>query len=356
MTLAARSSNLAIARRPLTITSDVSPLEWDTYVESHPHASRYHLWTWRRIFGESFNLESIYVAARRGAAITGVLPMVLFHNRLFGRFAVSLPFVDDGGVRADDEETAMRLVEHAAAVARERGLAYVELRHVTAQFDDLPARRHKVGMTLCLQSSKEGMWDGLDRKVRNQVRKAEKSNLVSRDGGVELVPIFYDVFARNMRDLGTPVTAQRFFENVAGSRDTNARVYLVEHNARPVAAAIALVRGNEIAVPWAASLREYRHMCPNNLLYWRMIEHAIDRGLTRFNFGRSTPDQGTFHFKRQWGAEPTPLTWEYCLAPGVGVPNLSPSNPKFEMAIAVWKRLPIALTRALGPAIARSLP
>jgi FemAB-related protein (PEP-CTERM system-associated) len=356
MRLAARSLYVTTPTLPLTVTAAVSGREWDTYVESHPHASRYHLWAWRRIFEDSFDLESIYLAARRGTTLAGVLPMVVFRSRLFGHFAVSLPFVDHGGVCADDEATERQLIDHAAAAAHDAGLSYVELRHVTAHGTDLPARRHKVDMRLRLQASTDAMWGGLDRKVRNQVRKAEKSGLVARAGGPELVQIFYDVFACNMRDLGTPVAPRRFFANVLGSTETNARVHLIEHEGRAVAAAIALTRGDEIAVPWAASHRAYRHMCPNNLLYWRMIEHAIDNGLTRFNFGRSTPDQGTFHFKRQWGAEPTPLTWEYCLAPGVGLPNLSPSNPRFEMAIAVWKRLPVALTRALGPTLARSLP
>ena len=340
----------------IDVAEDVSPLEWDTYVESHPQASRYHLWAWRQIFENAFGLETIYLAARTANAVTGVLPLVLFRSVLFGRFAVSLPFVDQGGICADDGASAEALRDRAVALARERGLSYLELRHVCRRFSDLPAREHKVGMTLPLRASATEMWEALDRKVRNQVRKAEKSNLQGREGGAELVPQFYEVFAHNMRDLGTPVYARRFFEQVLAEPATQARVHLIEHTGRPVAAAIALTRGDQVAVPWASSLRAYRQMCPNNLLYWRMIERAIEDGFSVFDFGRSTPGQGTFHFKRQWGAEPTALHWEYCLAPGVPVPNLSPSNPRFDVAIAIWKRLPLPLTRALGPRIVRSLP
>jgi FemAB-related protein (PEP-CTERM system-associated) len=341
---------------PIEITTSVSELEWDRFVASRPDASGYHVWKWRHVFEQAFGHETVYLAARQDDRVVGVLPLVLFRSRVFGRFAVSLPFVNYGGVCARDAGVAAALVERAGAICGERRLSHVELRHTTRQQPDLPAREHKVGMYLTLDSDPVRAWDGLDRKVRNQVRKAEKSGLTARSGGQELLERFYEVFARNMRDLGTPVYSIRFFERVLSTFPETSRVFLVDHGDLTVAGAIVLTDRDTLEVPWASSLREYRSQCPNNLLYWRIIEHAIESGHATLDFGRSTPNEGTFQFKQQWGAAPRPLYWEYVMTGGADLPNLSPSNPRFSAAIAVWTRLPLAITNLVGPHIVRSIP
>jgi serine/alanine adding enzyme len=340
----------------LQVTADVTQGEWDRFVSRHPHASGYHLWAWRQVFESAFGHETIYLAARDHGSIVGVLPLVLFNSRVFGRFAVSLPFVNYGGVLARDTASAAYLLERAAALVDERKLAHVELRHTARQFPDLQARAHKVGMLLTLERDGAQAWERLDRKVRNQVRKAEKSQLTARAGGAELLDGFYGVFARNMRDLGTPVYSRGFFAAVLAACPETARVFLVDAGNVTVAGAITLSFKDTVENPWASSLREYRAMSPNTLLYWRMIEHAVATGHKTFDFGRSTPNEGTYNFKAQWGAHPTPLHWEYVLKGGRSLPNLSPSNPKYRTAISVWTRLPLAVTNFLGPHIVRSIP
>lgn len=338
------------------ITTKPSPERWDEFVRGHAAAGGYHLWGWRGVFEAAFGHETIYLSAEQGGAIVGVLPLVIFESRLFGRFAVSLPFVDGGGLCVRDAQVGRMLIDRAAAIADDKRLSHVELRHTSRQRPELPVRQHKVGMSLRLGSESGEAWAALDRKVRNQVRKAEKSGLVERRGGAELLDAFYDVFARNMRDLGTPVYSRAFFEHVVGTFADSSTIFLVDHGGQTVAAAIALVHGDTLAVPWASSLREYRAQSPNNLLYWRIIEHAIHSGLATLDFGRSTPGEGTFQFKEQWGARPSPLHWEYVLRPGAQLPDLSTKNPRYRAAIAAWKRLPVPLTRVLGPHIVRSIP
>ncbi|HJZ74731.1 MAG TPA: FemAB family XrtA/PEP-CTERM system-associated protein [Vicinamibacterales bacterium] len=340
----------------LQVTADVTPSEWDRFVSRQPHATGYHAWKWREVFERAFGHETLYLAARDHGSIVGVLPMVLFKSRLFGRFAVSLPFVNYGGVLARDAAAAACLLDRAAALREEHRLAHVELRHTARQFPDLEARTHKVGMLLTLERDVAEAWERLDRKVRNQVRKAEKSQMTARSGGVELLDGFYGVFARNMRDLGTPVYARAFFAEVLAAFPETARVFLVDAGDVTVAGAITLSFRDTIENPWASSLREYRTMSPNTLLYWRMIEHAIATGHKTFDFGRSTPNEGTYTFKAQWGAQPTPLHWEYVLGAGCRLPNLSPSNPKYRAAIGLWTRLPLTVANFLGPHIVRSIP
>jgi FemAB-related protein (PEP-CTERM system-associated) len=336
--------------------TDVSPHEWNAYVDAHPAASAYHAWQWREVFAGAFGHEPLWLAARRGAEIAGVLPTVVFRSWLFGRFMVSLPFVNYGGVLADDANVAGELLAAASREAKARRCAHIEMRHVARQFPELPVKQHKVAMTMALPASVDAAWSAVDRKARNQVRKAQKSNLDIEWGGRELIPAFYQVFAVNMRDLGTPVYSRRFFEHVVNVFPERTAVALVRNEGRAVAGAITVRYRDRIEVPWASSLRDYRASCPNNLLYWAVIERAIAQGCTTLDFGRSTPGEGTFEFKRQWGAEPSPLFWEYALASRRGVPDVTLANPRFGAAIAVWKRLPLPVTTVVGPSIVRSIP
>jgi FemAB-related protein (PEP-CTERM system-associated) len=340
-------------RLAVTVAREDDRPAWDAFVSSSAAATGYHAWAWREVFRRAFGHESVYLVARCGDRIAGVLPLVEIRSRLFGRSLTSLPFVNYGGVAADSDEVARALVAAARDEARRRGAAHVELRHTARRFADLPCRQHKVSMRLPLGP---GMWEVLDRKVRNQIRKAEKSGLSVEDGGAELLDDFYRVFARNMRDLGTPVYARRFFAEVLRAFPDRARVVVVRLGRRPVAAGITYRTGRMVEVPWASSIRDFNSLCPNHLLYWSAIEWATGTGCDTLDFGRSTPDEGTYHFKAQWGAAPVPLYWEYCLLDGESLPDQSPKNPKFRLAIAAWKRCPLWLANTLGPHVVRGIP
>jgi FemAB-related protein (PEP-CTERM system-associated) len=340
----------------MKVVSNVQPAAWDAFLAGQPDATGYHAWAWRGIFERAFGHETVYLAAVEGDVLLGVLPLVVFRNRVFGRFAVSLPFVNYGGLCTDDASVAGALVSEAASIAARLKLSHVELRHVARRLPDLPAREHKVSMLLPLLADGTAQFASLDRKVRNQVRKAEGSGLTTRIGGVELLDAFYGVFTRNMRDLGTPVYSIRFFREILTAFPDRAEICLVDAGPVTAAAAITLKHRDTVEVPWASSRREYLAQCPNNLLYWRIIQHAIAGGAKTLDFGRSTPHEGTYRFKQQWGAQPHPLYWEYALVDRAGLPDLSPHNPRYGSAIAVWKRLPIAVTNRIGPHIVRSIP
>jgi FemAB-related protein (PEP-CTERM system-associated) len=347
---------LQLLPAPLIVHDRASREACDTYVARHRDASAYHFTEWLAVIHRAFGHETRYLVAESAGAITGVLPLVFFSSRIFGRFTVSIPFFNYGGVLADSDAAARALLERALEDTRRARGTHLELRHRGEQmFPELAARRHKVAMELTLEPTAELQWQALDRKLRNQIRKAEKSGLTTQDGGFELVEAFYAVFAHNMRDLGTPVYGVRFFEEVL-TTFPSARVFLIRCAGRPVAASIVHGHGATIETPWASSLREYNPFCANVLLYWRMLQFAIERGFHTFDFGRSTPGDGPFHFKRQWGAQPRQLVWEYWTADGHSLPDLNPANAKYRLAIKAWQRLPLSVATALGPPIVRNIP
>ena len=344
------------ALEPATISIADDPAAWDAYVSAHPDASGYHAWAWRRVFEDAFGHETAYRAARRGGRIAGVLPIVLFRSTLCGRFAVSLPFVNYGGVLADDAEAADALIASARRLLERRGARHLELRHRVRRFADLPAKDHKVTLLLDLPRTEDECWQALDRKVRNQVRKAEKSGLTATTGGATLLPEFYAVFARNMRDLGTPVYSPKFFDAIFAHLGSRVRVVLVHAGREVIAGGITQTHRHVLEMPWASSLKERRELCPNNLLYWTVIRDAIRTGHTVLDFGRSTPDEGPYLFKLQWGARPEQLWWEYCLHGITTLPDQSTKNPRMQSAIRLWKRLPLPVASFIGPRVVRSIP
>jgi FemAB-related protein (PEP-CTERM system-associated) len=329
---------------------------WDDYVHGHAEATGYHRWAWRRVFENALSHRTHYLIATRDRATVGVLPLVEVRSWLFGRALSSLPYVNYGGLLATDADASEALLNTATELAESRRLNFIVLRHLRRQLPQLPVRAHKVTMFLDLASAVDEMWTRLDKKVRNQIRKAEKSGLTTIVGGEELLDQFYFVFARNMRDLGTPVYGRRLFREILRQQPDHARLHIVHLNQLPVACALSYSYGETVEVPSASSLREHRALCPNHTMYWSIIRDAIAKGRTRFDFGRSTPGDGTYLFKEQWGARPQPLHWEYRLIGNVHLPQEDRHNPRFQTHIEAWKKLPLSLTTLLGPHIARCVP
>jgi FemAB-related protein (PEP-CTERM system-associated) len=322
-------------------------IAWDEYVTRCPQAGFYHRSGWARVIERSYGHPPAYLWAREGSTVRGVLPLVLFRGALGGRTLVSLPFLDEGGLRADDAESTRELWEAALALARQHRASAVELRQGAPSGLGLTPLGSKVSIMLELIADPEAMWKGLDAKVRNQVRKATSSGLTPAWCGVEGLDDFYQVFARNMRDLGSPVHARGFFAAMLEEFAGDARLLLVRDGQRAVAGAVCVVFRDTVMVPWASSLREWRSRCPSNLLYWEVIRAACDKGLRWLDFGRSSPGGGTYRFKMQWGGKGRRLHWE--VDPRQRASLIDSDDPKYRWMIRVWQQLPIPVTTLVGP-------
>lgn len=330
---------------------------WDAYVQSKHAAANYHRYAWREVVEKSFGHRCFYLTAKGSSNnIVGILPLVYMQSRLFGRFLVSVPFFNYGGLLCDTQDIGDALLVEAGILRHTLGATHVELRHTEPWLSELPTKQAKVSMLLDLGSDSELLWKGFNAKLRNQVRKAEKSGCSVEVGGVELLADYYSVFVRNMRDLGTPVYGEKFFANVLTAFPEEGRIIAVYLKGKPVAAGLVVRFRDTVEIPWASSIRDYNTLCPNNLLYWEALQHALRIGCCRFDFGRSTPGEGAYKFKEQWGAKPIRLSWQYLLPEGALLPELNNKNPKFEMAIRMWQKLPLPLTKLMGPHIVKNIP
>lgn len=330
---------------------------WDDFVKRCAVATCYHQIAWKEVIETSFGHRCYYWLAEDPTGnIKGILPVVHLKSRLFGSFMVSLPYFNYGGVCAEEEEARSELLKAAIEGARGAGATHIEFRHQAPLHIDLPVKTAKVSMRLDLPGSADLLFQSFNAKLRSQVRRPTKEGMEARIGGIEELDSFYDVFSRNMRDLGTPVYAKSFFENILLAFPGTSWICTVYKGSVPVASGFLVGFRETLEIPWASSLSEYNRFSPNMLLYWTVFKFACDRSFKSFDFGRSTPDEGTYRFKEQWGAKPVPLYWHYWIGKGGELPELNPKNPKYRAAIAVWKKLPVCVTRVFGPSIVRNLP
>ncbi len=340
----------------LVVREETDRIAWDEYVTAHPASTPYHLWLWKGVVEDVFRHRTAYLAARDGESIVGVLPLVVMRSALFGRFVVSMPFVTGGGILARDPETERSLAAAAEGFARRQDAAFIEYRHHTYREFLEPTRTHKVTLVLKLAADEDQQWRQFDAKLRNHIRKGQKLGVTVRAGGIEELDAFYYAFAKNMRDLGTPVYPRGLFQSVVGDFGSSARVLIARLGNAITGGAVAIRFRDTLEVPWASSLREYRPSCANSCLYWEAVRLALREGARRFDFGRSSIGDGSYQFKIQWGAKPVPLYWQYWLASGAGPPNFDPNAAKYRTATALWRRMPLFLASRLGPRIVRFIP
>lgn len=335
----------------------------DDYVRQHPQGSAYHLHAWRQAVQDAYGYPGRVLAVHDSAGkLAGMLPLCEVALPLGRPRWISLPFCDVGGPLADTPDIAARLASHAAQSLAAAGARKMQLRCSAAQAapeDDSLAGK-KVRMLLQLPDSAERLMASYPPKLRSQIRKAEKNGLtVAVSTDLRDVHSFYDVYSQNMRRLGSPPHSRGLFEAMLRRYGASNDIFLtlVRKDQAVVGAGLVLRCGSKAVIPWASTLAEFNPLAPNMLLYWGLQAHLCGGGVTQFDFGRSTYGEGTYKFKRQWGAEPWPLDWQQWTAAGMAPPAPatveSGGSPARAAVESVWQKLPLALTNSLGPRLRR---
>ena len=322
---------------------------WDDYVYRCVESSHCHLSGWRRVVERSYGHRSYYLWAHENGSVKGILPLIAMRNFFFRRSLVSMPFLDDGGICADNDQIRSHLFYEALRLYEGQKANFLDLRHRHADNLASPRGGKKVMMILDLLDDPDEMWKRFDAKLRNQVRKASKSGLTAGWSSKEGLSDFYKIFAANMRDLGSPVHSHDFFGAILDEFSDSAKIMLVRKDGLVIGAAVCLFFKGSMIVPWESSLREYFSLCPNNLLYWEMVRWGCENGYRRFDFGRSSPDSGTYRFKKQWGAQEEPLHWQ-CVSRKIGrVAMPHADDARYRLIVRLWSHLPLSITKFVGP-------
>lgn len=333
------------------------PEEWDGFVQDHPEATFFHQHGWLQLIRDVYGGTPHYLAARDQGQIAGILPLLRRRLMGCGPILVSVPYADEGGLCATTAEGERALLTAADALGRETGANYVELRQLDrSPQDDLPSDNTRVILRMPLPPSVEELQRSLSSNMRKKVRRAGRDGLSAHDGGREGVRPFYHVYVRNMRDLGSPMHSLRFFEALFDRFPEAVLTVLIKRGEAVAGAAVAVQFRDVLTVLCAHSLRSYHKLFPNNLLYWRLFEVAIERGCTVADFGRSPRGSGIYEFKKLWGMEDHQLCCS--ILPLRRTPKLGERRDSVAYRIfsRIWQGVPIPVARVIGPAVFARLP
>jgi serine/alanine adding enzyme len=349
----------AVTRQFSSMLTAVAPAgdarpAWNRAVERLRHARLAHAVEWSSAIQRAYGHEPLYLTSGDDEQDFGVLPAFIVRRPLLGAVVTSMPFLDGGGPCSTSARRSHLLLEQLIAEAHRRGAKFVDVRCAEALPTAAPVADHKVNLRLPLPERPDVLWHQFDKSVRNQIRKAERSGLAFEFGRQPLLAAFYEIYVERMRDLGSPAHDLRWFEAILDAFGPRARVALVKKGATTVGGLMALAFKDELTVPWAACSKDHFALCPNMLLYWETIRTACADGFSRFDFGRSTRQSGTYRFKRQWGAQEEALRW-YRIPIASAVAPVSRESSSGTFLTKVWRRLPATVTRRAGPRIRRYL-
>jgi serine/alanine adding enzyme len=335
---------------------DSPSLECDNFIYGMADAKLCHMPAWNSMIEKLFGHKVFYLVAHENGAVIGVLPLVQIRSRLFGNRMISQPFSDYGGPLAKTPAALDALYRHAVELATQYGCESIEFKSTTAIPHNLHLRNDKISMHLTLASKPEEVWKGLRPQIRNRIRKAEKSGVVITNGHCEMMDEFYRVWTIRMHQLGTPCYPKKLFRGIMETFTDNSRIFLAIKDGTTVAVLFVYTFNGCVHTRWGGALREYDTVGPNYLLNWSAIEFYCRKGMKWFDFGRSTVGSGQHTFKKRWGAKPIPLCWQYWARPGRELRLAKPNDPKYRKKVEMWRRLPLWLTRVVGPHISCSLP
>lgn len=326
---------------------------WDTFVDDCPEATFFHRAGWRRVIECAFGHPAHYLYAETDGRVEGVLPLVHLRSRLFGNALISTPFCVYGGAAAGSVPARQALETAACELAERLGVDYLELRNRQPQHADWPKKDLYVTFRKALDPDPEKNYLAIPRKQRAMVRKGQDAGLQSVID--EEVDRFYDTYADSVRRLGTPVFSRMYFRILKKTFGPDCEVLTITREDRTVASVMSFYFRDEVLPYYGGGTREAREVAGNDFMYWELMRRACERGLRVFDYGRSKKGTGPYSFKKNWGFVPEPLSYEYRLIRARQVPDVNPLNPKYRLFVELWKRLPLPVTKLVGPLISRNL-
>lgn len=342
--------------RVLQLDSDdaAAVARWEAFVAAASGATFFHRAPWQKIMRDVFRHRTYFLYVERNGVIEGILPLAHVNSRLFGNSLVALPFAVYGGVVASTEEAADALEAEAEKIARQLDVDHLEYRNIDARHPDWP--RQDLYVTFCKEilPEEEANMLAIPRKQRAMVRKSIGNGLRSEadtDAGR-----FFALYADNVRRHGTPALPKRYFDSLLREFGKDCDVLtVVDAEGAPVSSVVSFYFRDEVLPYYAGDAVRARELAANDFKYWELMRRACARGLKVFDYGRSKVGSGSYSFKKNWGFVPRPLNYEYRLYKRDAIPQNNPNNPKYQLMIAAWRRLPFWVANRLGPLIVRNL-
>lgn len=326
---------------------------WDKFVNASTTATFFHLSGWQSVLQKSFGYRPCHYYIERNGQICGILPLHHIKSRLFGNRLTSTPFCVAGSPVSESAEIDDMLDRRAISLLDELGADYIEYRDPNRERDGWVKQSDLyAGFLGEMEADADRQLKRIPRKQRAVLRKAMSAEALTWSLD-ESTADLYALYALSVRNLGTPVFPKRYFQNLKQEFGAACEILTVRHQGRPVSSVLSFYFRDRVMPYYTGSLPAARTLGSNDLMYWQVMRRAAERGCKFFDFGRSKIGTGPYHFKRNWGFEPRPITHQYYLRDGHELPRVNPTNPKYRALVALWRRLPLSVANALGPVIVR---
>jgi len=333
---------------------DSSLQQWDEFVENSPAATFFHKAGWKEVIEKAFGHKAYFLYTEEQGKITGILPLVHIKSLLFGNSLSSCAFCVYGGIIADNKETYQQLDKKACDLAEELGVDHLEMRNKIQLTPERPHKELYVTFRKELDEDEEKNMLAIPRKQRAVIRKGIKAGLVSEiDHEIDR---FYQAYSTSVRNLGTPVFAKKYFSILKQVFKEQCEILtVIDKNGMLIASVMNFYFKNEVLPYYGGGTEHARAVQGNDFMYWEVMRRAVEKGIKIFDYGRSKEGTGSYRFKKHWGFEPKPLFYEFHLVKSDSIPDINPLNPKYQIFIAAWKRLPLPVSQIVGPWLAKDL-
>jgi len=337
---------------------DSSLAKWDAFVESCQEATFFHLSGWKRVIERSFSHKTHFLYVEQNDKIQAILPLAQIKSLLFGHSLISLPFCVYGGVAANNEAARLMLEDAASDLASKLQVDHLELRNPVSQ--DRPTDNEAwlskdlyVTFKKAIDQDPENNLLAIPRKQRAMVRKGIKAELKGEiDSTIDRL---YDVYSESVHNLGTPVFPKHYFQALKSEFGDACENLIITKKGTVVSGVMSFYFRNEV-IPYYGGGNHLARACKaNDFMYWDLMRRSSENGVQIFDYGRSKIGTGSYSFKKNWGFEAKPLHYKYKLIKAKELPDINPLNPKYQLFIKLWKRMPLSMSRFIGPMIAKDL-
>ena len=333
--------------------NDAREADWASFIDRHPDATFFHRWEWKEVIETSFSHECYYLYAEADGKIVGVLPLVHVKSFLFGNNLSSLPFCVYGGVLSNHDDIRTSLVDEAISLAKKLSVGSLELRSVRRSNADWKTKSLYVTFRKEIADNDEANLASVPRKQRAMIRKGIKAGLTSVI--TDSVDEFHHVYAQSVHALGTPVFSKKYFQNLKRVFGDDCEIMLIKKDDRVVSGVLSFYFKDQVLPYYGGGGDSARDYKANDFMYWELMCEAVRKGVTIFDFGRSKAGTGAYSFKKNWGFEPEDLQYEYYLVNDKDIPDINPLNPKYRLFINMWRKMPLGITKMIGPHIVKNL-
>jgi FemAB-related protein (PEP-CTERM system-associated) len=326
---------------------------WDEYVYQHPQGTFFHKIGWKRVIEEAYGHDTCYLLAKQRDTIIGVLPLGHIKSRLFGNALISNPFCVYGGAIADNNVIREHLENAAEQEAIKLNVDYLEVRNVIKTRTDWPVKDLYVTFRKQIDPDPEVNFNAIPRKQRAMVRKGIKAGLTSHiEDNIEN---FFKIYSISVRNHGTPVFSKTYFFLLKKVFGNNCEIRVVTQGKVPVSVVMSFYFRNEVLPYYGGGLLTARKLKAFDFMYWDLMKEACQNEISVYDYGRSKIGTGSYSFKKNWGFMPEHLPYQYSLIKQKTLPEINPLNPKYQLFIKAWQKLPLPIANTIGPWLSRNL-